>query len=1129
MKRWKKRACRRLAIAAMLLIVGNVLASATRARAQAPAPASPTATTRPTAPSIEPPAPPPPTTPALPAPLPQTPTQAPTAAPATNAPALANQLVTGRAIDPLTCEYRQTDSASAAPPVQWTRWELAGTRIDRDAPLRAIFDAYLEEHRALTASTREELMALARAAGYQLTGLGTKQVGTEVLATLALVPRPLIRRIDVVPRQSLFEPIIKEDIERHMQLRVGNYVGWAADLRACESQREARHLEDYLREQGFFEATVNVRMTIDGQAGAYLNVDVALGPSYLMGRIRFERSNPTIVTEDELRGLFMHARSCLPLVPVCFGTARFTRATHQADVQRVVARYHQLGYPGVRVQSDFDPATSYDRARKVVNVTIRIDERRQLDVQFEGHDPDRISEARLRELLTFNAAGSSDDVEVEASAAALTSYLQTRGYFDARVTWQRKREATFDRVVFRIEAASPRRVANIVFAGNRALSDATLTNTIGTQTYSRLRELLGTSTAAAANQLRDDTERIRNAYRKLGYRHTTVEVIAAPAAEGLANQASAAAAVALAAATASLHIVYNITEGPLTYLRTIEVKFEGANVSRADERATCATALALARVQLGITNRQHMHRAPGACTMTLDELALQEDRARGLAPALLDRLQAKGRRSATVEADLVFSAEANATLRLTLGNLQRQTMGQVLWRGNFRTRESIAASVLNLPPGAVLTSDRIAQGAAQLRATGLFDSVKIEFLDQSINPRGVVDAVVRVEERYERRFRIDVEAGYSFINGGYFSKAAFLWGNMGGWGTSLTVPLAVRFDLGNCFDFVVGCVTVAQFEPSLKIPRFVMRRVLPIDFDTELLGIYRSLPSPRFGALRTKGATLAVSRSWQRGRTEAHPARSITAGVRYDVRIRDREENAIRPAGANADQERLPVTTRTGALIARVEWEQRVDRRGELAPLAPEAGFRMEASVTFASPYLLGQATFVKASAAAQRYFPLGRNTVLRVDARYDHGIPLAGAAALPDVERFFSGGDATVRGYAEDRLASELILSAVPPLGNVQQLTVRPAGGNIRSLLSLDAQFRIFGPVASALFVDTGVVTNRWRDVSKEDIRTGVGMAFARLVTGFGTLTVEYAAPLRPRLGDDPRGRFHIGFAMRF
>jgi outer membrane protein assembly factor BamA len=186
--------------------------------------------------------------------------------------------------------------------------------------------------------------------------------------------------------------------------------------------------------------------------------------------------------------------------------------------------------------------------------------------------------------------------------------------------------------------------------------------------------------------------------------------------------------------------------------------------------------------------------------------------------------------------------------------------------------------------------------------------------------------------------------------------------------------------------------------------------------------------------------------------------------------------------------------------------------------------------VSYATPVF--QNTFVKVSASGTRYVPIGNSFVLRGDLRYDHGFPLGDAALLPEVERFFGGGDATVRGYNDDRLATEVVQVGVPPLENVQQIRVLPAGGNIRVLGSLDAQVRltkVFGIVAAGgAFFDAGIITNQWTTASVEDVRPSVGVALARFLTPFGSLVFERAIPLRPRLGDDPRGRWHINFAAR-
>jgi outer membrane protein assembly factor BamA len=45
--------------------------------------------------------------------------------------------------------------------------------------------------------------------------------------------------------------------------------------------------------------------------------------------------------------------------------------------------------------------------------------------------------------------------------------------------------------------------------------------------------------------------------------------------------------------------------------------------------------------------------------------------------------------------------------------------------------------------------------------------------------------------------------------------------------------------------------------------------------------------------------------------------------------------------------------------------------------------------------------------------------------------------------------------------------------------------------------------------------------------VRPSVGSGM-RILTPFGTLALEYAVPINPQLGDDPRGRIHLYFAAR-
>src|SRR5207249_731563 len=108
----------------------------------------------------------------------------------------------------------------------------------------------------------------------------------------------------------------------------------------------------------------------------------------------------------------------------------------------------------------------------------------------------------------------------------------------------------------------------------------------------------------------------------------------------------------------------------------------------------------------------------------------------------------------------------------------------------------------------------------------------------------------------------------------------------------------------------------AKFESAeidWKTPRWLMRVVgVPADNDLQLLA--RQQDTPRFGQLRTLGVTDAVSRVFQIPPSDAGPGRSLALTLRYDFRIRNRDEDAIRPDGPRGDVSQAPVQTETSSI-----------------------------------------------------------------------------------------------------------------------------------------------------------------------------------------------------------------------
>jgi outer membrane protein assembly factor BamA len=1016
-------------------------------------------------------------------------------------------------------------AAQPAPPVTWNEFEIEGELRDPPDTVRTLLAPVMTRRSSLTDEARADVTAIAGKFGYHVVSLTTRDTPAGTHAVLRLAPRPLVRKVDVDIKQSLFATLLDDQVRRRMRVRTGTYLAWDPAERTRELDSEARQIADYLHfDEGYFDATVEHAERRRGD-GVELTIRIRLGDKYKTGVIQV--ANPAALaatTIDRTSVIEQFQHKAVLIEP------RFTRSRHLEDLQHVVELFQRRGYPAVRVHTSFeqDPASAFNRRTHAVDFTVTIDPRRRIDVKFEG-SPESVSDEELRGQLTFNAAASSDDVEATSSARAIVTHLQSRGWFDAHVTWVRERTQNppLDTITFQLELGRQRPVRSIEFVGNSVFHADQLENVIGTTQEKLTTSLFGGNTNATSTQLDADRDRIAQFYRSAGYRDARVRVEAAP---NPAAFGSAALTAALAATDQGdgLYVRYVVDEGEPTLLTGVEVALADGDpaIHGDDQRRLCKRVLAELAALYGndqLTTLTNTAR----CASSARRLLFREDDAAATRDQLKDRLFSHGMPRAEVGYAAEVTGPHQVTARYTLASTQTLQIGKVVIRGNFKTRDAIILSELGLRRGAPLTQDALAEGARRLRNTALFDAVSVTLPDLESTSAGEVNAVVEVVERYDFLAQIDAEAGYSSYNGA-FLKLIPSFKNLFGIGVSFDVAGTIGLDLAEYLRNGDAKLRQLSAESTLRVPQWLSRRFSPVEFQTELTAFHRLQDTPRFGQVTTDGVTVALSRTWERKRVGTRDARAITTGLHYDFRRRDRLIDVLRPLGADDDQTQVPIRTDTGSVGVTFEWEQRVDRQHALSPLAPEDGFRFDGQLAMASTRLGGQDDFVKLSAGGTRYLPIGQSLVLRADLRFDEGFPLGGAVLLPEVERFFAGGDASVRGYNDDRLATEIVQVPVPPIDNVRQIRILPAGGNIRVMSSLDAQIRIWRLLSTGVFVDAGMIANEWRAVTVDDVRPSIGMALFRIVTPFGVFATEYAIPLRPELGDDPRGRWHISFAAR-
>lgn len=995
-----------------------------------------------------------------------------------------------------------------AMPEPWSDFTIEGDLLEPAATVHALLEPTMAQYRtSLTPKAWVEISAATAKYGYQLV---SHRIDQDTI-TMRLEPLPLVRAVRVsVKGQGVVDRPLDDDIRRRMRLRTGSLLPWGTNspARQCALKDEEARILEFLSDEGFYAAEAKVLDIPDGTHDN-LVVSVKLGAEFHIGKTTIiPGPNQLAISDAEIAGMFKHTKCLFGEKIGCWlGPARFTRSRYQQDLARLKARFHELGYDSVRIQSsvltELAPAT-IDRRTHTVTPTLIIDQRRHTFVDFTGpYNKDSISDEQLRKHLTFAEANSADDVEAANSARAIQAYLQTRGYFDARVTWARERLDIFDRVTFTLDPGHHRATRSVQFIGNHAISTDALTGIVAVKASNLAGELLGTNTNATSEELSSDIDRIVEAYRRAGYREARVSVSASPDPAGLDDPAMTAALVQLGE-TGGLYVRYTIDEGRPTMLSTIVL--EHADKDKQLDPVLCDQMLRELASELSLKIVRQ------GCTATVGR-PFREDDVLATHDGLRDFLFRKGRPRAVVDYSTVVTGDHEVAAHYAIRGLDPLKIGKIIIRGNFRTKASVIRAQLDAAKprfreGAPLSADALADAARQLRTTTLFSAVNIDLPDLGTDS-DVVNAIVRIEERYDATAQIEASAGYSSYNG-LFGTLTTADNNIGGRG----IQLQIQGTLGQ---------KLKDANATLRFPKWLIGQTV----DTEVSGRYTEQDTPRFGLLTTEGFTAGISRQWPRQRTATQKPRSISIGLHYDFRLRSRNIDALRPEGADMDNTQVAVSTRTGAIGFTGVWDQRLDRGGQLSPLAAEDGFRLEGTASIAAPELGGQDTFIKLSAAASKFISIGKNLTIRGDFRYDQGIPLRGAALLPDVERFFAGGDTTVRGYEDDRLATEIEQVGVPPVAGLSQIRLIPAGGNIRLLGSLDAQMRIYWILAGAVFTDAGLITNQWGSVTVDDIRPSVGSGL-RFLTPFGILAIEYAVPIRPQLGDDPRGRTHFYFAAR-
>lgn len=363
-------------------------------------------------------------------------------------------------------------------------------------------------------------------------------------------------------------------------------------------------------------------------------------------------------------------------------------------------------------------------------------------------------------------------------------------------------------------------------------------------------------------------------------------------------------------------------------------------------------------------------------------------------------------------------------------------------------------------PGQVFSLDEIRRTREQLLDLELFGAVRIGW-EPEVENRAVQDMKIAVEEKPPREIRVGIGYGTEDEARGQLRWSHYNW--LGG-GRQLSAALQIS--------------TINRFvNTKLVQPHFLTRKTKGIlefeqsqeDEDTYTLFGTKFLPRLEHQFTRELSGSIGL--------------RTLFAVVG------DVDESILAVLG-DVDRDGLLFGPRLGLV-----WNTTED------PLGPRSGQVISIFADQGIGALGGDFRFYKISGEARQYVEIGADTVLAGRVEIGVGDTLGGREDFPIFDRYYAGGETSVRGYGRRRLGPKS--ASDDPLGGLSLIEG-----------SVEARRAIYGPVGGVIFVDFGQVSLDAYDVRADDLDFSAGPGVS-IQTPAGPLTLFVGFPFEPPSGD--------------
>jgi outer membrane protein assembly complex protein YaeT len=690
---------------------------------------------------------------------------------------------------------------------------------------------------------------------------------------------------------------------------------------------------------------------------------------------------------------------------------------------------------------------------RVANLTLVVSDGPRVRLVFAG---DPLPSDQRDELVPVAREGSTDEDLLEDASNNIEEYLHAQGYRDATAPHTRNEAGSELHLTFTVTRGRLYRVARVEISGNVAVPLADFAPLV------RLKE----QDPFSEETLDSDAGAIEELYRRLGFAAADVRAGADPLA---ATPAGSEVPVVV-------RVIVN--EGPRTIVASVRVE-GGEAVSGESLRAS-----------LGLQ--------PGR-PFFVTQLAIDRD-------AILLQYANRGFRSASVRFNPGLSADrSRADVVFTVHEGPELRVGHVLIGGNVRTSREIIEREIQLKPGDPLGLAAVNETQRRLAALGLFR--RTQLAEVTHGGEFTRDLLVTVEE-----------APVTTVGYGGGLEVGLRFRQTSGEAAEERLELAPRafFDIGrrNLFgrNRSINLFTRISLRPRDRLTSAEPQPEPSTDGSTppgfsfmeyRVLGTYRepqvfgtSADAFLTGTLeQQERSSFNFARRAFNAEVGRRLSRTVSVSGNYQIQRTELFDERISPD----DQllvDRLFPQVRLSSFSGSVVRDTRDD------PLNARGGAYLSANGQLAARAIGSEVGLAKSYLTAQIFRPAPRlpRVVVAASARLGVaiGFPLKD---LPASERFFAGGDTTVRGFALDQLGTPETIDE----------NGFPIGGNALVILNGELRVPVFGGLDAVGFLDTGNVFARTSDIELSRLRGAVGFGI-RYRSPVGPIRVDLGFKINPQ-----------------